>query len=244
MQADNSNEVVSDGPDIFSYDQLLETPFISTLENLEEIETKYSEDEIWDAIKTSNEILPVETLKLIHEFAKDGEWLIFDKTGDTKEYVDTLSVNGACMYVSGKQIPQAIFVNGVDTFWPIYSSDVGRGGWLTWNFTQTVSIYQFKVRAEEYSNYGHFAKEILLFAGMDPLHKTYKYGIKLHTKQCGGWQFFYNIDLEKDDENEPFVMSGKYWRIIINKTHDENRYGEIAQIDMKGLLANNCYIHF
>ena len=233
--AEEEEEEQIEEPHLFTYDQLLETPFMSATDKLEEIEKKHADEEIWDTIKTSM-ILPIETLKLIYEYSKDGEWLIFDKTGDVKEYIDTLSVNGECMYNTGIKLPQAIFLDGVDTYWPCYQAGK-KDAWITWNFNKIVSIYQFKVRAEEYSDFGHFAKEILLFAGMDPTHKSYKYGIKLHTKQCGGWQYFYDIDLINDQENEPFVVSGRYWRLIMNKTHQENRYAEIAQIDMKGFVC-------
>eukprot|EP00484_Ammonia_sp_Unknown_P024835 CAMPEP_0197036366 /NCGR_PEP_ID=MMETSP1384-20130603/13897_1 /TAXON_ID=29189 /ORGANISM="Ammonia sp." /LENGTH=216 /DNA_ID=CAMNT_0042466541 /DNA_START=15 /DNA_END=665 /DNA_ORIENTATION=+ len=206
-------------------DCLLETPFQCSMQPKPE----YATHDILSVLQ-SNEALPMETWALIYEWLDEGEWLVFDAHGNNTDYVDKESVTGTGMY--GNQMPKcprSIFMNGVDTFWPVYTA--GSAAFATWNFCSTVSIHQFKVRAEEYDNFGHFASEILLYCGMDETHESYSCGIKLATKQCAGWQYFYDIDLVKG-----VTMSGKYWRIVINQIHDPNRYGEIAQIDMRGFV--------
>ena len=239
--------------------KLLSIPFECSLDENEKgkVNKKYSDDEIWNTLK-ADKSLPLETWRVIYKYMTDGEWLIFDKSGDVKPHLDTLSVSGNGMYRSGSKIPAAIFVDGVNTYWPVNAA--GSDSFATWNFTKPVTIYEFKVRAEEYDNFGHFASEILLYSGMDSTHKTYEYGIILTTKQCAGWQYAKNIDQQKyvdtdpskqnddDDDHDDnkgmkrFEMCGKYWRIVINKTHDPQRYGEIAQIDMRGFVCKEASV--
>eukprot|EP01084_Bolivina_argentea_P137832 242748_1 len=206
----------------FRVDGFLSTAFECSLDTHQE----YSDDEIWQAL-IINGILPMETWKLIHQFVQEGEWLICDQNNI---YLDEKSVTGNGMYGSyGSNNPQAIFKNGVDTYWPNYS--VGSKAYVVWNFKEPVTICAFKVRAEEFWKLGHFASEIHLYCGMDSTHTSYNFGIKLRTKQCKGWQYFYNI-------NEQVRMCGKYWRILITKHFGSKyTYAEIAQVDFKGFVC-------
>ena len=135
--------------------------------------------------------------------------------------------------------PKAIFVDGVKTFWAFYTDQMDDGtAYVTWNLNQSVAIEEIKIRAEEFSNYRHFAKDIILYCGMDENHKKYDYGIKLKTIQKSGWQYVYNIDKQfyynnKTNKEELFSMIGKYWKIKI-VTNFGRLYGEIAQIDFRG----------
>ena len=188
----------------------------------QDLKPSYSQEEIWNVLK-EGDTLTLDLYKLIHEYMMEGQWLV-------QTMLDEKSVTGQGMYgASGLKSPQSIFMDGVDTYWPNY--DAGAKAYTIWNFTESISIYQFKVRAEEYSNYGHFASEIYLYCGMDETHQSYDYGVALKTEQRAGWQLFESVD-----EHNP--MKGKYWRIIIHKAFEMNRYCEIAQVDMRGFLCD------
>ena len=207
-------------------DSFLECPYDAVLEWSPE--PAFAKEDIWNVLKT--ESLTLDLFGLIYAFITEGKWLVQSTDDEGNRLLDEESVTGQGMWgSSGKKSPQAIFEKGVETFWPNLTA--GPDAYTIWNFKESVSIHHFRVRAEEYSDYGHFASEIYLYCGMDEKHQSYDYGIALKTRKCAGWQTF-----EWVNDHNP--MKGKYWRIIIHKTHQENCYAEIAQVDMMGFVCD------
>eukprot|EP01083_Nonionella_stella_P037874 103181_1 len=170
------------------------------------------------------DILPGGIMRIVYGYIDEGIWLIpghLDRID-----VESIKGNGG-MYeeTRASRNPEAMFHDGVTSFWCVWGHGNDQEKYTIWNFNKIVRIHSIKIRAEEYSDYSHFAKQIHIYAGKDEKHEQYQSGIKIITQQRGGWQYFRIV--EKAD------LKGKYWRVVMNELHGKT-YGEIAQIDFKG----------
>jgi len=111
--------------------------------------------------------------------------------------------------------PSNIFMRGADS----YSTSYQHQGSISWKFVAPVQIQIIRIQAEEYSDYGHFAKDITFSAKHDGVYSR----VKITTERRGGWQYF-NVG----------KMKGQEWSLFAAIGHDPKRYLEIAELDFFG----------